>query len=250
MRNPTLALEPRRREAWRWLLLAPAVFLITLGAVAKAQGLSIPAPATWFLSTAAWGVITSQLVSTIRANLLPDLKGIGAIALVFGVSVGGALIASTGVLSMAGINLDASLTEALIFGIIAGGIAMGWWDGVTAIAAKSGEANATAQLRALHAAGTMAVAVPAIEMATLVPAAKVNPEAATASFISPGTLTDFLLDQIRRQFGQNLPPLAFAILETLAREFSGRALTPEVKAQIQDRLLDLISAAGAPGKDL
>lgn len=249
MRNDTLALEPRRREAWRWLLLAPAVFLITVGAAAKAQGLSIPAPATWFLSTAAWGVITSQLVSTIRANLLPNLKGIGAIALVFGVSVGGALIASTGVLSMAGINLDATLTEALIFGIIAGGIAMGWWDGVTAIAAKSGEANANAQLRALHAAGTMAVAVPSIEMATLVPAAKVNPQAAH-SIISPGALTDFLLDQIRRQFGQNLPPLAFAILETLAREFSGRALTPEVKNQIQDRLLDLVATAGAPGKDL
>lgn len=245
----TAALDHPRREAWRWLLLAPAVFLITIGAVAKAQGLSIPAPATWFLSTAAWGVITSQLVSTIRANLLPNVKGIAAIGLVFAVSIVGALVASTGVLATAGIHLDASFTEALIFGIIAGGIALGWWDGVTAIAAKSGEANANAQLRALHAAGTMAVAVPSIEMATLVPAAKVNPQSA-ASIISPGTLTDFLLDQIRRQFGQNLPPLAFAILETLAREFTGRALTPEVKAQIQDRLLDLISAAGAPGKDL
>lgn len=245
----TAALDHPRREAWRWLLLAPAVFLITIGAVAKAQGLSIPAPATWFLSTAAWGVITSQLVSTIRANLLPNIKGISAIGLVFAVSIVGALVASTGVLATAGIHLDASFTEALIFGIIAGGIALGWWDGVTAIAAKSGEANANAQLRALHAAGTMAVAVPSIEMATLVPAAKVNPQSA-ASIISPGTLTDFLLDQIRHQFGQNLPPLAFAILETLAREFTGRALTPEVKAQIQDRLLDLISAAGAPGKDL
>lgn len=245
----TAALDHPRREAWRWLLLAPAVFLITLGAVAKAQGLSIPAPATWFLSTAAWGVITSQLVSTIRANLLPNVKGIAAIGLVFGVSVGGALVASTGALSMAGIYLDASFAEALIFGIIAGGIALGWWDGVTAIAAKSGEANANAQLRALHAAGTMAVAVPSVEMATLVPAAKVNPQAAH-SIISPGTLTDFLLEQIRRQFGHNLPPLAFAILETLAREFAGRALTPEVKNAIQDRLLELIAAAGAPGKDL
>lgn len=241
----TAALDHPRREAWRWLLLAPAVFLITLGAVAKAQGLSIPAPAVWFASTAAWGVITSQLVSTIRANLLPNIKGISAIGLVFAVSIVGALVASTGVLATAGIHLDASFTEALIFGIIAGGIALGWWDGVTAIAAKSGEANANAQLRALHAAGTMAVAVPSVEMATLVPAAKPK-----ASAVSPGALTDFLLDQIRARFGQNLPPVAFAILETLTREFAGRALTPEVKNAIQDRLLELIAAAGAPGKDL
>lgn len=231
---PTPRPAPRavmERRELRWLLLIPAVFLFTLAGVAAAQGLPIPPVTVWFASTAAWGVVTSFLVSTVRENLAPNLKGAGNIALVFGISIGGALIANTGVLAAAGVTLEGSIVDALTFGVIAGGIALGWWDGITALM----DQRAKAQARATTALG--------LTPHTPTPAA-------AGSVISPGGVSEFIIGQIRARFGSDVPPVAFAILETLAAEFAGRALTPEVEQAIQRRILDLLAAAGHPGKDL
>lgn len=241
----------RRRRLLTLLLIAATTVFVAVIASARAQGLDLPDPAVWFASTAAWGVVTSFLVSTLRANVFRDLKGIGAIALTFGVSILGALVASTGILSFVGIVLEVeSLVDALLFGIVAGGIALGWYDGTGAIAAKVGQviASANAATLALVTSTSASRAADAAHVTASAPVA-LAPAAAT---VSPDSVVDFILSLIRSRFGsmERVPAFVWGIVETLVREFAGQVLTPELRRSIQRRLLDLLAAAGAPGRDV
>lgn len=247
----------RRTQRRRILTLLLAIAVALLAALvthARAQGIELPDPTTWFLSTAAWGVVTSFLVSTIRANFLKDLKGFGAIALTFGVSILGSLVASTGVLGFAGILLEVeSLADAFLFGIVAGGIAMGWYDGTGAIAAKVGQviASANAATLALATSASASRAADAVHAVNL--AASAAPTStSTLAAVNPDSVMDFILSLVRSRFGgmERVPAFVWGIVETLAREFAGQALTPDLRRAIQRRLLDLLAASGAPGRDV
>lgn len=234
----------RQRTRRAWLLAALAVAVGALGtALAQAGGLALPPPNEWFLSAGAWSLVIVGLTSFTKANLLKNLRGTAAIALPFAIGIGGALIASTGVLAVVGINLDATFAEAVTFGIISAGMAVGWYDGGSAIAATAGKASARLQLAAIDAAGQPPQALTEFGGGTMAgaptPPAQINPQ----------TLTEYLLAMIAGQFGNRVPPFIWGILETLATEFAEAKLTEEVRAAIQHRFLDLLKTAGAPGRD-
>lgn len=66
----------------------------------------------------------------------------------------------------------------------------------------------------------------------------------------PQSITDFVLDLVRQRFGSNVPTYVWAVVESIAREFVGKALNESTRAAIQRRFLDLLAKAGAPGRDL
>lgn len=230
--------SPARARARAAGVAALAVGGLALTATsANAAGAPIPPLSDWFGSASIWGGVVMGLVAFTRANLLPDLRGAAVIALDFAVAIAGALLASSGVLAPIGMTLEGGVGAAVVFGITAGGIAAGLWDAGTGLARKAGAAQAAAlaaaPLRLLPSSGS-----------SLTAAAAPDP-----LDVNPAALTDYLLGLIRARFGDAIPAVAFGILETLAREFAGRALTEDVRAQIQRRLLDLLAALGAPGRD-
>lgn len=77
----------------------------------------------------------------------------------------------------------------------------------------------------------------------------VQPASFAGESLNPQTAIEFLLNLVRSQFGNNAPPLVWGIVETLIKEFAGQALNDKVRKQIQHRFLDLLAAAGAPGRD-
>lgn len=231
----------RRTALFTALALATTGLGIALAQAAGGLG-GLPAPNEWFLSAAAWSAVIVGLTSFTRANLLKNLRGAAAVALPFGIGIAGALIASTGALAMVGINLDATIYEAVVFGIIAAGMAVGWYDGSTAVMEAGGKATARLQLAAAAAADPPPLAAQHFAGGNLTGGAK-------SQGVNPQALTDYLLQLVAAQFGQRLPPFIWGILETLAQEFAEQQLTEEVRAAIQRRLLDLLAAAGAPGRD-
>lgn len=229
--------SPARARARAAGVAALAVGGLALTATsAKAAGAPLPPLSDWFGSASIWGGVVMGLVAFTRANLLPDLRGAAVIALDFAVAIAGALLASSGALAPIGMTLDGGIGAAIVFGITAGGIAAGLWDAGTGLARKAGAAQAAAlaaaPLRLMPSSGS-----------------SVTSAAPDPLDVNPAALTDYLLSLIRARFGDAIPAVAFGILETLAREFAGRALTEDVRAQIQRRLLDLLAALGAPGRD-
>lgn len=251
------AVSDRRLMVRRMMLLALAVASVAFLAVvnmARAQGLGLPDPSTWFLSTAAWGVVASFLVSTIRANFLPNVKGVAAIVLTFAVSVAGAVIASTGILSFAGISLEVSGTlEAVLFGLVSGGIALGWYDGTAAIANIVGRtiADANAATLALVTSAAAGGGIRGPVGVSSEPLPHQVPVMSAAS-VNPESVMDFILSLVKSRFGglDKVPVFVWGIVQTLASEFAGQVLTPELRRTIQRRLLDLLAAAGGSGRDL
>lgn len=235
MTAPTEA-QLRLRRLAAFVAVVTLVSMAVQLAAAQAAP-DITNPATWFLSVASWGVIASFLTTTLRTNVLPNVKGAGAIALAFAVSIAGALVANTGWFGRIGIDLPGNLWDAVLFGVMSGAVALGWWDGSTALARKAGEANAQAQIKAAL---------------VLEPAKAANAALIAAPFaaVNPESLTDYLLGLIRARFGANVPAFAWSVLATLTAEFAGKVLTPEIRTAIQHRLLDLLVAAGAGGQDL
>lgn len=234
----------RQRSRERWTIAAIAAVVFTLGAAAAqaATTAPLPPPSEWFGSAAAWGAVVVGLTAFVRANILKNLHDWVAVAVPFTIAIGGAAIANTGVLAFAGINLEGALGEALVFGVVAGAIAVGLYDGGSAIAAAGGKANARLQLAAAEAAAQTPAAARFAAGGTLV-------DGTRSQGINPQTLTTYLLQLIANRFGDRVPPMVWGILETLALEFAEAQLTEDVRAAIQHRFLDLLKAAGAPGRD-
>ena len=245
-RQKTLTVALPTRSAWRSagvraLIALAAVLLVLLLAAARAQALGLPDVAALFGSPLAWSAGIMAIVAFTRANILKGITGAAVLLLTFGVGIAGALIAWSGVLArLFGIHLDGSLMDAVIFGVAAAGMAAGLWDAGTGVIAASGKAIAKANAAQLEL--VRAAAQPLALTTAAVPAGVAQ--------VNPGALTDYLLSLIRARFGAAVPAFAWGILETLAREFAGQALTEDVRAAIQRRLLDLLAAAGAGGQDL
>lgn len=103
--------------------------VLSLVALALAQDADPSKPSTWFLTAAGWGGIVIAIVAFIKANVLKNLHGFGTILVSFLVAVGGAFLASTGALSILGINLTGTTSEVFGFGLTAFIVASGGRDG-------------------------------------------------------------------------------------------------------------------------
>ncbi len=110
-----------------------ALVLIAVAALSYALAQQLPPgvdpgkPATWFLTAAGWGGMVVLILEFVKANVMP-LKGFSAVLASFVLSVGGSLVASTGVLSVLGIHLMMTTGEAFTWGITAFFASSGGWD--------------------------------------------------------------------------------------------------------------------------
>lgn len=131
----------------RTKLLLYALALASLAWVGIALAQSLPpgvdplVPATWFLSAAGYGALVLLAVNFLKANVL-NVTGWGTIALSAGLSFGGPLLASTGVLSAFGVALDGSLPELISFGLTAFIASSGAWDSFARLKAQPGGVTA------------------------------------------------------------------------------------------------------------
>lgn len=130
----------------QYLLLALALAVLALIGLVYAQGLPPDVdplvPATWFLHAAGWGGLVLLAVNFLKANVL-NVTGWGTVALSAALAFGGPLIASTGVLTAFGVDLDGTLPEVLAFGLAAFTTSSGAWDSFTRLKAQPSGVQAT-----------------------------------------------------------------------------------------------------------
>lgn len=111
-----------------WFVFLVSLLLVLAVAYAQGGELDPGNPATWFATAAGWGVMVMFIINFLKANVMPNLAGARTIMASFVVAVGGSLLASTGLLSVLGINLAGSLGEVLTFGVTAFAASSGAWD--------------------------------------------------------------------------------------------------------------------------
>lgn len=130
----------------RRLIMVVAIVLLAGVWYALAQqppdGVDLGRPATWFVSAAAWGFVTRFAVAFLKANVLKGLTGMSTVLLGAGISIVGAVIASTGILSFLDLNLDATFGQAITFGVTAFLTAAGSYDTQAQTQAKALEIRA------------------------------------------------------------------------------------------------------------
>lgn len=219
------------------LLAALALALFAWAGVALAQGTSlapfIPDLRDLFANPFALAVAIGAAVEFVKQHLLKSIEGT---AVVFVSLLVGALMGLGG--HLAG-YLAGSLVEGVAFGVVAAFIASGGYDLLRALLAKWNITLPEPPALTAPTANAQLVALP-------VQASAAQP----VGFLNPTSVTDFLLSLVRGRFGDAVPPFVWGLLETLANEFAGRALTPDVQREIQHRFLDLLAKSGAPGRDL
>lgn len=129
------------RPCRRRLIMIAALMLLLVAWYAAAQPVPPPdvdvgKPATWFLSAAGWGFIVFVFINFLKANILKGLHGIATLLVAAGINVGGALLAAAGVLRVFGATLDASLGEAVGFGVTAFVLSVGYYDTAVIVSTK------------------------------------------------------------------------------------------------------------------
>lgn len=122
-----------RTPTKRRLIMTAALILLLAAWYAVAQqpppdGVDLAQPATWFLTAAGWGFVVRFAVAFLKANFLKDLHGNGTLLVGAALSILGAVIASTGILGFLSIHFDATVGQAISFGVTAFLTAAGSYD--------------------------------------------------------------------------------------------------------------------------